>query len=136
MAFRRPNGCRVIAAYILIETEAGKTATIAAALRDLPGASETAVLAGPYDVVARAQAHNIDELAQLVTSRIQALDGALRTMTCPVRSPTRNRSAVEHHITIDEAGEGGAQAVCTCGWRSPVFGADKTAGTMDSLQRC
>ena len=42
---------------------------------------------------------------------------------------------MEHHITIREAGEGGAQAACTCGWRSPVFGADKTAGTMDSLQR-
>jgi hypothetical protein len=43
---------------------------------------------------------------------------------------------VEHQITICEAGDGGgAQAVCTCGWRSPVFGADKTAGTMDSLQR-
>ncbi len=37
---------------------------------------------------------------------------------------------MEHHITIREAGEGGAQAVCSCGWRSPVFGADKTAGTM------
>lgn len=42
---------------------------------------------------------------------------------------------MEHDITICEAGEGGAQAVCTCGWHSPVFGADKTAGTMDSLQR-
>jgi hypothetical protein len=42
---------------------------------------------------------------------------------------------VEHHVTIREAGEGGAQAVCTCGWRSPVFGTDKAAGTMDSLQR-
>jgi hypothetical protein len=29
---------------------------------------------------------------------------------------------VEHHTTIHEAGEGGAEAVCSCGWRSPVFG--------------
>jgi hypothetical protein len=42
---------------------------------------------------------------------------------------------VEHQITIDEAGEGGVQAICSCGWRSPEFGADKTAGTMDALQR-
>ena len=42
---------------------------------------------------------------------------------------------MEHDITICDTGEGGAQAVCTCGWHSPVFGADKTAGTMDSLQR-
>ena len=74
----------MIAAYILIETEAGKAATVAAALRDLPGVSETAVLAGPYDVIARAQARDIDELAKLVTSQVQALDGVRRTMSCPV----------------------------------------------------
>jgi DNA-binding Lrp family transcriptional regulator len=74
----------VIAAYILIQTEAGKAAIVAAALRDLPGVSETASLAGPYDVIARAQARNIDELARLVTSQVQALDGVSRTMSCPV----------------------------------------------------
>jgi len=84
MALRSLSGCHVIAAYILIETEAGKAATVAAALRDLPGVPETAVLAGPYDVIARAQAQNIDELARLVTSRVQAIDGVLRTMSCPV----------------------------------------------------
>ena len=84
MACRRLNGCHVIGAYILIETEAGKAATVAAALRDLPGVSETAVLAGPYDVIARAQAQNIDELAQLVAAQVQALDGVLRTMISPV----------------------------------------------------
>jgi DNA-binding Lrp family transcriptional regulator len=74
----------VIAAYILTETEAGRAANAAAALRDLAGVSETASLAGPYDVIARAQARDIDELARLVTSRVQALDGVSRTMTCPV----------------------------------------------------
>ena len=38
-------------------------------------------------------------------------------------------------VRAQDPGEGGAQAVCTCGWRSPVFGADKAAGTMDALQR-
>jgi hypothetical protein len=41
---------------------------------------------------------------------------------------------VDHHTTIDEVGEGGMQAVCSCGWRSAVFGADKTTGTMDPLR--
>ena len=57
---------------------------MAAALLDLPGVSETASPAGPYDVIARAQARNIDELAKLVTSQVQALDGVSRTMSCPV----------------------------------------------------
>ena len=74
----------VIAAYILIQTEAGKAAIVAAALRDLPGVTEVAILAGPYDVIARAQAPDIDELAKLVTSQVQALDGVSRTMSCPV----------------------------------------------------
>jgi len=74
----------VIAAYILIQTEAGQAASVAAALRNLPGVSETASLAGPYDVIARAQARDIDELAKLVTSQVQALDGVRRTMSCPV----------------------------------------------------
>ena len=74
----------VIAAYILIQAEAGRAAIVAAALRDLPGVLETAGLAEPYDVIARAQARNIDELAKLVTSQVQALDGVSRTMSCPV----------------------------------------------------
>ncbi len=41
---------------------------------------------------------------------------------------------MHHSITIRQLGEGGVQAVCSCGWRSPVFGADKTTGTMDPLQ--
>ena len=42
---------------------------------------------------------------------------------------------MEHHTTIHEMGQGGVQAVRSCGWRSPVSGADKTGGTMDPLQR-
>ena len=41
---------------------------------------------------------------------------------------------MDHHTTVRSVGEGGAQAVCSCGWRSPVFGADKVTGTMDPLQ--
>ena len=74
----------MIAAYILIQTETRKAAVVAAALRDLPGVWETASLAGPYDVIARAQARDIDELAKLAASRVQALDGVTRTMSCPV----------------------------------------------------
>ena len=74
----------VIAAYILIQTGAGQAAIVAAALRDVPGVSEAASLAGPYDVIARAQAPDLDQLARLVTSRVQALDGVRQTMTCLV----------------------------------------------------
>jgi hypothetical protein len=43
---------------------------VAAALRCVPGVSETASLTGPYDVIARVQAPNLDELGNLVVSRV------------------------------------------------------------------
>ena len=84
MVPRRLGGCHVIAAYILIQTEVGKAAVVAAALGGLPGVLEAASVAGPYDVIARAQARDIDELAELAASRVQALDGVTRTISCPV----------------------------------------------------
>jgi DNA-binding Lrp family transcriptional regulator len=57
---------------------------VAAALRCVPGVSETASLTGPYDVIARVQAPNLDELGNLVVSRVQAVAGVVRTLTCPI----------------------------------------------------
>jgi DNA-binding Lrp family transcriptional regulator len=39
---------------------------------------------GPYDVIVRASAENVDELGKLVAAQIQAVDGITRTLTCPV----------------------------------------------------
>ncbi len=74
----------MIAAYILIQTEAGKAATVAAALRELPDVSETASLAGPYDIIVRAEAPDLDALARLLRSRVQVIDGVSQTTSCPV----------------------------------------------------
>jgi DNA-binding Lrp family transcriptional regulator len=86
----------VIAAYVLIQTEVGMATVVAAALRDLSGVSEAASVAGPYDVIIRAEARTIDQLGRLVVSRVQAVAGVLRTITCPI-------------ITRSETGPGGAR---------------------------
>jgi DNA-binding Lrp family transcriptional regulator len=39
---------------------------------------------GPYDVIVRASAENVDELGKLVATQIQAVEGITRTLTCPV----------------------------------------------------
>ena len=74
----------MIAAYVLIQTEVGQAVLVAAALRDVSGVSEVATVTGSYDVIARAEARDIDELGRQVVSRVQALGGAARTLTCPV----------------------------------------------------
>jgi DNA-binding Lrp family transcriptional regulator len=62
-------------AYVLIQTEVGTAGVVVAALRELPGVSDAASVAGPYDIIVRTEAWNIDELGRLVVSRIQAVDG-------------------------------------------------------------
>jgi DNA-binding Lrp family transcriptional regulator len=74
----------VLSAYVLIQSGVGKVAHVAQALSDLDGVQLAEDLAGPYDVIARAQAPGLDQLGRLVVARIQVVDGATRTLTCTV----------------------------------------------------
>ena len=74
----------MLSAYVLIETEVGKVAHVAEAIKDLDGVQSAEDLAGPYDVIARVQAPGLDELGRLVVFRIQVVDGVTRTLTCTV----------------------------------------------------
>ena len=71
-------------AYVLIQNQVGKVAHVAQALNDLDGVESAEDLAGPYDVIARIQAPSLDQLGRLVASRLQAVDGVTRTLTCTV----------------------------------------------------
>jgi DNA-binding Lrp family transcriptional regulator len=74
----------VVTAYILIQTEVGKAAQVAKDIIDITGVLQAQAVTGPYDVIVRAEARNLDELGQLVVARVQAVDGITRTLTCPV----------------------------------------------------
>lgn len=73
-----------VQAYVLIQTEVGKAATVVQAIRDIAGVQLAEDVTGPYDVIVRAEARNIDELGRLVVARIQGVSGITRTLTCPV----------------------------------------------------
>ena len=74
----------MVQAYILIQTEVGKAASVATSIADIPGVTQAEDVTGPYDVIVRAEANNVDELGKLVVARIQAVAGITRTLTCPV----------------------------------------------------
>ncbi len=74
----------VVQAYILIQTEVGKAADVARSISDVSGVTVAEDVTGPYDVIVRAEARNVDELGKLVVARVQAIDGITRTLTCPV----------------------------------------------------
>jgi DNA-binding Lrp family transcriptional regulator len=74
----------VVTAYILIQTEVGKAAQVAKDVVEIKGVQLAEDVTGPYDVIARAEARNLDELGKLVVVRLQVVDGITRTLTCPV----------------------------------------------------
>jgi DNA-binding Lrp family transcriptional regulator len=74
----------VVNAYILIQTEVGKAASVANEVREIGGVTEAEDVTGPYDVIVRAEAQSVDDLGKLVVARIQSVEGITRTLTCPV----------------------------------------------------
>jgi DNA-binding Lrp family transcriptional regulator len=74
----------MVTAYILIQTEVGKAGQVAKAISDIAGVLSAEDVTGPYDVIVRAEAANVDDLGKLVVARVQAVDGITRTLTCPV----------------------------------------------------
>jgi DNA-binding Lrp family transcriptional regulator len=74
----------VVTAYILIQTEVGKAAQVAKDIVKIEGVQQAEDVTGPYDVIARAEARNLDELGRLVVARVQVVNGITRTLTCPV----------------------------------------------------
>jgi DNA-binding Lrp family transcriptional regulator len=81
-----PSGeeVRMIQAYILIQTEVGKAAQVAKEIGEIKGVASAEDVTGPYDVIVRAEAKNVDDLGKLVVAKIQAVEGITRTLTCPV----------------------------------------------------
>ena len=73
-----------VQAYILIQTEVGKAAAVAQEISGIEGVANAEDVTGPYDVIVRAEARNVDELGKLVVARVQSVDGITRTLTCPV----------------------------------------------------
>ncbi len=74
----------VVQAYILIQTEVGKAASVAETIAGITGVTLAEDVTGPYDVIARVEAPSVDELGKLVIAKIQDVAGITRTLTCTV----------------------------------------------------
>ncbi|OLT10938.1 AsnC family transcriptional regulator [Actinomadura sp. CNU-125] len=74
----------MVQAYILIQTEVGKAAEVAGHISGMTGVTRAEDVTGPYDVIVRAEANNVDELGRLVVAQIQTVEGITRTLTCPI----------------------------------------------------
>ena len=74
----------MVQAYILIQTDVGRAASVASAIAGLEGVAMAEDVTGPYDVIARVEAQTVDELGKLVIAKVQDVEGITRTLTCTV----------------------------------------------------
>ena len=73
-----------IKAYVLIQTEVGKSAHVSTEVARLEGVISAVDVTGPYEVIVQVETDSLDDLGKLVVSRMQLTDGVTRTLTCPI----------------------------------------------------
>ncbi len=71
-----------VKAYILIEAQVGKTRDVVRALRKLEGVASADSVTGPYDAIATIEKETVDEIGDLVTSKLNSINEIARAVTC------------------------------------------------------
>ena len=83
---RGEGGPQMVSAYILVQTEVGKASQVTDQIKALGGVVNADGVTGPYDVIARVEADDLDGLAKKIVMPMQEIEGITRTLTCPVLS--------------------------------------------------
>jgi len=73
-----------VSAYVLIQTEVGKAATVTSTVRAIAGVRTAETVIGPYDAIIRVEGDAMDDVARTIVSQIQLIDGITRTLTCEI----------------------------------------------------
>ncbi len=72
---------RMVTAFIMIKTGAGKSADLLATIRGHEGVADAHIVAGQYDVIAEATGEEVYDVMHSVATRIRDLDGVVDTRT-------------------------------------------------------
>jgi len=69
-------------AYVLIEIAVGKSNEVTNAIKGIRGVKSVDQVTGSYDVITVIEAASLNEIGDLVTSKIHPIPGISRTVTC------------------------------------------------------
>jgi len=69
-------------AYVLIEAQVGKTKQVVDAIRKLQGVVSVDTVTGPYDAIAIIQRETLNDIGELIVSKVHPVAGISRTVTC------------------------------------------------------
>jgi DNA-binding Lrp family transcriptional regulator len=73
-----------VKAYVLIETQVGKTKEVVETIRRLEGVASVDVVTGPYDAIAVVQGETLNDIGDLIVAKVHPVAGISRTVTCLV----------------------------------------------------
>jgi anthranilate phosphoribosyltransferase len=71
----------MISAIVLINVEKGSVPEVARQLGEIPEVTEIYSVAGPYDVVAKVQVEEYERMSEVITEKLQAVEGITSTET-------------------------------------------------------
>ena len=71
-------------AYILIEGAAGTIPSILKKLLTINGVKSANAVTGQYDLIALVEADDVNAVGKISYSKIQMIEGVIRTITCNV----------------------------------------------------
>jgi DNA-binding Lrp family transcriptional regulator len=71
-------------AYILIEGAAGTIPSILKKLSSIEGVTSAHAVTGQYDLIAMVESDDINAVGKISYSKIQMIEGVIRTVTCNV----------------------------------------------------
>jgi len=69
-------------AFVLIETAVGRTKEVVSILSKMKGLTSVNTVTGPYDIIAVIEAEDLNEVGDIITGKIHAIEGISRTVTC------------------------------------------------------
>ena len=68
--------------FVLVETAVGKQLEVKNYLETLEGVDSVDTVTGPYDIIVVTDAKDLNDIGDLVTSRVQKMPYITRTVTC------------------------------------------------------
>lgn len=73
-----------VEAYIFIECTSGKTKDALREVSDIKGVKTAHAITGQYDIIVFTEADDLRDLGEIIVTKIQGVQGVLRTITSMV----------------------------------------------------
>jgi DNA-binding Lrp family transcriptional regulator len=71
-----------LSAFILIEVQGDHTKSAYKTIQRIAGVKAAYTVSGTYDLIVQVEAENLEQLSDMLMSKIRAVDGVIKTNTC------------------------------------------------------